>query len=290
MRGYIVILLFFVSFTSYAQFFGYQGKRLEITTGLTIMPNPTIINPMRYGIDKDVPSGLALPYSPSVEFNFALSRHIGIGFSVWYAKNFIGYRVPGVNGGYYTGNEIPEDLVQVLAPSYFNFDKNHYLHTYYTGVTFRYYTRSFIAPAGNYFEIGYGKVKVINDENNIYEYNTNKFYYSKDGNAIPQTSSEITTKIIDHPKIDPVGLLSFGYFVRKETKFMKNLLYDVGATFSFGIGGQPESVQDVLVISNQYNVQVSSKDDLESLINGTTYVFIRKQNFIRISAKLVYLF
>ncbi|PCJ01147.1 MAG: hypothetical protein COB15_01550 [Flavobacteriales bacterium] len=299
MKTLIIIFLSLISYSGYAQFFGYQGKRLEITAGVAIMPNPAITNPMRYGENNDTPSGFALPYSPFAEFNFAVSRRIGVGFKVWYANNFVGYRVPGVNGGYNTMNNVPQDLILDERIESFNFYNNHNIKTYYTGITLRYYTRSFIAPAGNYFEIGYGKVNVIEDLNDTYEYKANKLYYSEDGNAIPNTATSYTIESIDRPKIDPVGLLSFGYFVRKETKLLKNLMYDVGATFSFGFGGgRPESVENPNPMGNSYNVQVnnansegsSAEDELDELIKGTSYVFIRKQNFFRFSTKLIYLF
>jgi hypothetical protein len=288
MRILVVLLLSMISYSSYAQFFGYQGKRLEITLGISAMPNPAIINPMRYGENNDTPSGFALPISPSVEFNFAVSRHIGIGFKTWYASNFVGYRVAGVNGGFYTGNNLPSEL-RLNATTY-NFDKNHTVKTFYTGVVLRYYTRSFIAPAGNYFEFGYGKVNVMEDDSDVYETSSNTITYSKNGVAFTPVASPYVEKEIKRPKIDPVGLLSFGYYVRKETKLINNLMYDVGATFSFGMGSKPGSVENVGAFSNQYNVEVSSEDELDELIKGTTYVFIRKQIFFRFSAKLIYLF
>ena len=92
-KVFITFLLYSLSTSfCFAQYFGFQGKRSEISAGMSLM-SPMMINAYRYGIDKTTPSGFTWPTSYFAEYNFSISQHWGIGASIMYSnKNIVGYR------------------------------------------------------------------------------------------------------------------------------------------------------------------------------------------------------
>ncbi|HBS86885.1 MAG: hypothetical protein A2W91_12705 [Bacteroidetes bacterium GWF2_38_335] len=285
----IVITISFLLITAICQcqFFGYCGKKFEVSTQLSIMPSRGYINASKFGINRNSPKNAQLPVNINFGFNYAVSRTSGIGLTFWYAPNFVGYRTPWSDrSGYeYKYNEGQIDLSDSKL---FNFDRNYKIRTLFTGFIYRRYSNGFLAPAGNYLELGFGFVNVLYSPDNIYKYQTKDCYFSEN-DAIPDSITSLKLHEMKQPKFKPIPVLTFGYCYRNKFPNSNKILYEIGLNSTFGIF-KPKSVERINKMGNDYSVIVGEKEDLENLIIGSSYVYIIKRNSLKINLGIIYLF
>ena len=293
MKHFILIILCSLSLTSLYGQPGYKAKKIGFSLGFNSNPCPGIVNSRRYGMDRDIPRGLPIPFSPAAGLEYTISRKVTLGVDASYATNFVGYRVPWVINGHSGGvvyynadlSLLPqEDFEGSISNGIRILDKNRYVNTLNAGINLKYFFGDYLAPIGNYMQLDIGKIFVSYDKNEKYYY---KYKTAVVGTGITPDYQEHETYSLGPSSIGPFPYWSVSYHMRNSIKASRGLFWDMG----FGLSWVSRSDLNVKVHPNRQAsvIDLFKANSVEDLVSGTTYAYIAKQNFVNFNFRILYI-
>jgi hypothetical protein len=266
---------------SRAQNFDYEGKRWELDLALNGTGNIAYLREMSLGENLQQPGKRKYPLMPGIEVNYAFGTRLGIGLEYRRASCFVGHNVP------IPDRDRPYIELDNSHWYYFKFSRNHTIKTNYVGMTARRYSEAHNGPASSYLEFGLGAVFVQHDQDDVYEYERAEEVLVYTGSYELFSDLVVTeVKSINRPKLVPIPLLKIGYTYRYEIEQVTGLFIDARIQISsnFGIGGSSGKFSE-----GTTNKEIVDEQDLVSLIQRFSQLYIQRQNGLILSFKIAYL-